>query len=158
MQLSTRSLLQLDALTSFLLRCLRLVEKDTRNGCGSGYLNLLTQSLFPRALSGGQVYETTLNALKETKNESLWFNTNVKLANIYLKEKNYSKLAFKLEELHEACTKDGKDDPSKSTWLMEVYALEIQLCSVNREYKKLESIYQRVQELKAAVSNSRVMG
>ena len=103
-----------------------------------------------------QIYERTLDSLKSAKNESLWFNTNVKLANIYLNNGQIGKLLSKIEELHDACrTESGEDDATKSTWLMEVYALEVQ---ISTDLKRLEHIYAKVQQLKSAVSNSRVLG
>jgi COP9 signalosome complex subunit 2 len=46
-------------------------------------------------------YETTLGALKETKNERLWFKTNLKLGKLYELQKI-------LKELHKSCqTSEG---------------------------------------------------
>ena len=37
-------------------------------------------------------YSTTLAALKETKNDRLWFKTNLKLANLWLNLKEYQRI------------------------------------------------------------------
>ena len=34
-----------------------------------------------------EIYEITLDALKSTNNERLWFSTNLKLAKVYMEEK-----------------------------------------------------------------------
>ena len=56
-------------------------------------------------------YETTLGALKETKNERLWFKTNLKLGKLYEEQQDYVKLQKILKELHKSCqTSEGKAD------------------------------------------------
>jgi COP9 signalosome complex subunit 2 len=53
-------------------------------------------------------YETTLGALKETKNERLWFKTNLKLGKLYEEQQDYVKLQKILKELHKSCqTSEG---------------------------------------------------
>lgn len=46
-----------------------------------------------------KVYEVTLNVLKDQNNERLWFNTNLKLARVYLESKEYNKVENLIEEL-----------------------------------------------------------
>jgi COP9 signalosome complex subunit 2 len=48
-------------------------------------------------------YETTLNALKETKNDRLWFKTKLKLGKLYFDNEEYAKLSKVLKELHKSC-------------------------------------------------------
>lgn len=48
-------------------------------------------------------YETTLLALKETKNDRLWFKTKLKLGKLYYDNEEYIKLAKVLKELHKSC-------------------------------------------------------
>jgi hypothetical protein len=44
-----------------------------------------------------------------------------------------------IRELHRSCqTPDGGDDPSKATYLMEVYALDIQLCTVTKNAARMK--------------------
>ncbi|CAF1548473.1 unnamed protein product [Didymodactylos carnosus] len=50
-----------------------------------------------------EFYETTLGALKETKNERLWFKTNLKLGKLYEDLQDYGKLQKILKELHKSC-------------------------------------------------------
>lgn len=48
-----------------------------------------------------------------------------------------------LRELHRSCqTEEGGDDMKKGTQLLEIYALEIQLHSEQRNSKKLKELYQ----------------
>ena len=48
-------------------------------------------------------YETTLMALKETKNDRLWFKTKLKLGKLYYDNEDYTKLSKVLKELHKSC-------------------------------------------------------
>lgn len=48
-------------------------------------------------------YETTLDALREAKNERLWFKTNTKLGKLYFDREDYNKLQRILKQLHQSC-------------------------------------------------------
>lgn len=48
-------------------------------------------------------YETTLEALRESKNDRLWFKTNTKLGKLYFDRGEYSKLQKVLKQLHQSC-------------------------------------------------------
>ncbi|POI33712.1 hypothetical protein CIB84_002536, partial [Bambusicola thoracicus] len=61
-----------------------------------------------------EFYETTLEALKDAKNDRLWFKTNTKLGKLYLEREEYGKLQKILRQLHQSCqTDDGEDDLKK---------------------------------------------
>lgn len=48
-------------------------------------------------------YETTLDALKDAKNDRLWFKTNTKLGKLYFDRNDFSKLQKILKQLHLSC-------------------------------------------------------
>lgn len=48
-------------------------------------------------------YETTLEALKDAKNDRLWFKTNTKLGKLYFDRNDFSKLQKILKQLHQSC-------------------------------------------------------
>lgn len=48
-------------------------------------------------------YETTLDALKDAKNDRLWFKTNTKLGKLYFDQCDFNKLAKILKQLHQSC-------------------------------------------------------
>ena len=84
-------------------------------------------------------YSKTLDSFQSTNNERLWLKTNTKLARLWLDQKDYRRLTDKLRELHKACQlEDGSDDPSKGTYSMEAYALEIQMYAETRNNKRLK--------------------
>lgn len=84
-------------------------------------------------------YSLTLDSFQSTNNERLWLKTNIKLARLWLDRKEYLPLTNKLRELHKACQReDGSDDPSKGTYSLEVYALEILMYAETRNNKRLK--------------------
>lgn len=79
------------------------------------------------------MYQLILGNLK-SNNERLWFSTSLRLGKIYFDEKSFEKLDQIINELKLACRdpNDGMNpdafDSKKSNLLLEVFALEIQMC------------------------------
>ena len=106
-----------------------------------------------------EFYSLTLNAFQNTNNERLWLKTNLKLARLWLERKEYGLLSKKMRELHRACQReDGSDDPSKGTYLLELYALEIQMYAETKNNKRLKVLYQRALRVRSAVPHPKIMG
>lgn len=104
-------------------------------------------------------YSQTLQSFQSTNNERLWLKTNIKLAKLFLDRKDYSALTKKIRDLHKACeTEDGKDDPAKGTYSLEVYALEIQMFAAVKNNKQLKRLYQRALKVRSAVPHPNIMG
>jgi COP9 signalosome complex subunit 2 len=105
------------------------------------------------------MYEITLIALKSANNERLWFNTNLKLARVYLESRKLQEVERLIAILKQSCQlQDGTDDPTKGTNLLEIYCLEIQYCSVTHNVSRMRTIYPRTLHLNAAVADPRIMG
>ena len=132
----------------------------TRNECTdaiNAILDTLTAATDARVLS--EMYEITLLALKGSNNERLWFNTNHKLAKLYLDGNKIPEVERLIAVLKQSCQRpDGSDDTTKGTYLLEVYCLEIQVCSKTRNSARMRQIYPRTMNLNAAVSDPRIMG
>ncbi|KAI9701721.1 MAG: hypothetical protein M1820_006349 [Bogoriella megaspora] len=106
-----------------------------------------------------QFYSRTLESFQATNNERLWLKTNTKLARLWLDRKDYRQLTEKVRELHKACQfEDGTDDPSKGTYSLEVYALEILMYAETRNNKRLKALYQRALKVRSAVPHPKIMG
>ncbi|KAH7126377.1 COP9 signalosome complex subunit 2 [Dactylonectria estremocensis] len=106
-----------------------------------------------------QFYSLTLQSFQSTNNERLWLKTNIKLAKLLLDRKEYPAVSKKLKELHKTCQReDGSDDPSKGTYSLEIYALEIQMFAETKNNKQLKALYQRALKVKSAVPHPRIMG
>lgn len=122
-------------------------------------------------------YALTLDIFQSTNNERLWLKTNIKLARLWLDRKDYRQLTEKLRELHKTCQReDGTDDPSKGTYSLEVYSLEILMYAETRNNKRLkvrsaasiaqeaqsthymQALYQRALKVKSAVPHPKIMG
>ena len=106
-----------------------------------------------------EFYATTLTSLEESRNERLWLKTNLKLAKLWLDRNEYGRLSRILRQLHAACqTNEGTDDQSKGTYLLEVYALEIQMYTETKNNKKLKELYNKTINVKSAIPHPRIMG
>ncbi|KAJ5520113.1 COP9 signalosome subunit 2 (CsnB) [Penicillium fimorum] len=106
-----------------------------------------------------EFYSLTLESFQNTNNERLWLKTNIKLARLWLERKQYGQLNKKMRELHRACQReDGSDDTSKGTYLLELYALEIQMYAETKNNKRLKALYQRALLVRSAVPHPKVMG
>jgi len=104
-------------------------------------------------------YETTLEALKDAKNDRLWFKTNTKLGKLYFDRGDYGKLQKILKQLHLSCQTDaGEDDMKKGTQLLEIYALEIQMYTAQKNNKKLKALYEQSLHIKSAIPHPLIMG
>ncbi|KAG1682525.1 COP9 signalosome complex subunit 2 [Nymphon striatum] len=104
-------------------------------------------------------YETTLDALKDAKNDRLWFKTNTKLGKLYFDREEFNKLSKILKQLHQSCqTEDGEDDLKKGTQLLEIYALEIQMYTAQKNNKKLKALYEQSLHIKSAIPHPLIMG
>ncbi|KAK0510289.1 hypothetical protein JMJ35_007683 [Cladonia borealis] len=104
-------------------------------------------------------YSKTLESFQSTNNERLWLKTNIKLARLWLERREYTQLVKLVRELHRACqTEDGRDDPSKGTYALEIYALEIQMYAETRNNKRLKALYQRALKVRSAVPHPKIMG
>ncbi|GIL43908.1 hypothetical protein Vafri_1496 [Volvox africanus] len=106
-----------------------------------------------------EFYEATLQALEKAKNERLWFKTQLKLANLWFKKQEYGRMNKIIRELHRSCQReDGSEDPKKGTQLLDIYALEIQMATEQRNNKRLKKLYQQALTVKSAIPHPRIMG
>lgn len=120
-------------------------------------LDFVSTSEAPELLA--EFYETTLRALEEAKNERLWFKTQLKLGKLWSDQHEYGRLAKILRELHRSCQReDGSDDQRKGTQLLEVYAVEIQMHTEQKNTKALKALYTRALGVKSAIPHPRIMG
>lgn len=104
-------------------------------------------------------YDVTKSALEESKNERLSVKTDLKLARIWLARKEWGRLAKTIKELRVYCTdRDGSDDQSKGTILLEIFALEIQMYGEVGNFKKLKEVYTSTLQVKSAIPHPRIMG
>lgn len=141
---------------------LTYISTVTRNECTNAINDILDKIGKANDIQVlSKMYEITLEALKSAKNESMWFQTNLKLSKLYLESHRIADIERLLKVLKTSCqTPDGKDDDTKVTYLLEIYCIEVQLCSILTDSSRLRKIYPKISKYteKAAVSDPRIMG
>ena len=60
--------------------------------------------------------------------------------------------------LNQLQTDDGEDDLKKGTQLLEIYALEIQMYTAQKNNKKLKALYEQSLHIKSAIPHPLIMG
>ena len=55
-------------------------------------------------------------------------------------------------------TQDGEDDLKKGTQLLEIYALEIQMYTAQKNNKKLKTLYDQSLHIKSAIPHPLILG
>ena len=82
-----------------------------------------------------------------------------KLGKLYFDRGEYGKLSRILKQLHSSCTtQDGEDDLKKGTQLLEIYALEIQMYTAQKNNKKLKTLYDQSLHIKSAIPHPLILG
>ncbi|EGD83373.1 COP9 signalosome complex subunit 2 [Salpingoeca rosetta] len=114
-----------------------------------------------------QIFRVTLDALRESRNQRLWFKTNLKFGKVLLDKGDFVRLREVVQELHSSLEPAegegdaGDDDDADSrngTQLMEIYALEIQMYTAQKETKKLKDLYKRALRIRSAIPHPYILG
>uniref|UniRef100_A0A9J7XKV1 COP9 signalosome complex subunit 2 n=1 Tax=Cyprinus carpio carpio TaxID=630221 RepID=A0A9J7XKV1_CYPCA len=88
-----------------------------------------------------------------------YISTSKQLGKLYLEREEFAKLQKILRQLHQSCqTDDGEDDLKKGTQLLEIYALEIQMYTAQKNNKKLKALYEQSLHIKSAIPHPLIMG
>ena len=138
----------------------------TRNECTDAINAVLEMLSVAAENTGGSsevliaMFEITLEALKNANNERLWFNTNLRLAKLHMDLQRIPEVERLLTLLKVSCQlPDGSDDvKTKGSNLLEVYCLEIQLCTLTNNTVRMRQVYPKTVHLNAAVVDPRIMG
>lgn len=107
-----------------------------------------------------KLYNITVEEIsKDIKTfDKLWFKVKYKIATLSLQEGNHDVLMEEICGLHEWCTEGERAFERKSTQLLNVYALEIQLYTEKEDPKRIRQIYQAADDIKSAIPDPRVLG
>lgn len=117
------------------------------------------------------VYDSTLTVfhpqLGPCKNERLWFKTNLKYGQLLYEMNETAKLQVVLKDLlqihgepdlnNEAMTNGNNNGASGSTNSMEIYALQIQLYSRQKDNKKLRETFQKAMNVRGGIPHPRTI-
>jgi COP9 signalosome complex subunit 2 len=117
------------------------------------------------------VYDATLAVfhpqLGPCKNERLWFKTNLKYGQLLYEMNETAKLQLVLKDLlqihgelpdpNAAMTNSNNNGASGSTNSMEIYALQIQLYSRQKDNKKLRETFQKAMNVRGGIPHPRTI-
>ncbi len=106
-----------------------------------------------------EFYATTLSFLEGDKNERLWFKTNLKLCKLWFAMKEFCQADKILKTLHDKCLlRDGSADIRKGTQLLEVYAIQIEMCTELQNNRKLKEYYKKALAITSAIPHPHILG
>ena len=151
---------QISSAFSELLTHMNKVTPNEVNETINTVLDAVSSSLTERNQDLGELdrmYAIALDKLKESSNERLWFSANLRRGKAFLDRGEYDRLAGVVQELL-ASPVVSSDEGSKSTYLLEVHALEIALYGATKDKHKMREAYEKTQKLGSAVQDPRIMG
>ncbi len=101
----------------------------------------------------------TTEALKSSGNENLLFATQLRLVKTLIDIQAFAAAQQLAEELHSSLrTPTGEDDATKSTKLVEVYAVKIALATETGDTSDMETYHDKVMALQSAIPDVRTFG
>uniref|UniRef100_A0A0M3JL11 COP9 signalosome complex subunit 2 (inferred by orthology to a C. elegans protein) n=1 Tax=Anisakis simplex TaxID=6269 RepID=A0A0M3JL11_ANISI len=81
------------------------------------------------------------------------------LGKLYFDRREFGKLEKIVKQLRSSCkTEEGEEDQKKGTQLLEVYALEIQMYTEQKNNKALKALYEQSLNVKSAIPHPLIMG
>lgn len=161
---------QYDSMLEHLQTLLNFLPEVTRNERQKAIENIL------RAISSGDAasfslenqrvlvdtYRLTLGVLESLSIDArLTFSTRKSLGQIYLQMSDIQNVEIIVQELHAACkdSETGLDDlRNRAEWLLEMTALELQLCVLTRDKRRRIAAHQRTKLLAHAIVDPTTMG
>jgi hypothetical protein len=107
-------------------------------------------------------YRLTLKVLEELNIDArLAFSTKKSLGQIYLQMRDLKNVELIVSELHLSC-KDphtGEDDfRNRAEWLLEMTAMELQLCAITNDKRRRANAHARTKLLAHAIVDPTTMG
>lgn len=110
------------------------------------------------------VYDSTLRVFHPTSgscpNERLWFKTNLKYGQLLYETNETAKLQQVLRDLqttHNIMTDGGTSSSSSNTQSIEIYALQIQLYSRQKDNKKLREVFKKAMAVRGGIPHPRTL-
>mmetsp|Transcript_8552 Transcript_8552/g.14209 ORF Transcript_8552/g.14209 Transcript_8552/m.14209 type:complete len:498 (-) Transcript_8552:64-1557(-) len=87
-------------------------------------------------------------------NDRLWFKTNLKYGQLLYETNETAKLQLVLRDLKHT---QGAESSSSSTHLMEIYALQIQLYSRQKDNKQLREVFNKAMAVRGGIPHPRTL-
>ncbi|KAF2896941.1 hypothetical protein ILUMI_09235 [Ignelater luminosus] len=143
------------------LKCFQTVlilEDGVKTIWGYKALKQIIKINFALAKFLQELYEVTLQALKQNNNKRLWFKTNLKLGWLYFGKRDFKNVSMVIKELRKDSTLNGKSDENKAkSLLLEVNALEMQLFIEQKQLKKFKALYEESLNIEVVLTNSDII-
>ncbi|KAG2387063.1 hypothetical protein C9374_002098 [Naegleria lovaniensis] len=144
-----------------LLTYMSIVSRNESEKAINKVLSMVSSSTDKNMLD--QIYGMTLEVLLKANNEKLWFNTKLKQGQLFTQTRDWDRLNTCISDLKRWCMlEDGvTPDEKKSSNMLDVYVLEIQMYSEQNQLKKLAQLYQKCIGIisgGAVVLNPRITG
>jgi len=113
-----------------------------------------------------EMYETAFKAIMaqtKNRNDGLWYKLKIKLAHTLMGLAEWGPLPRILREVEQFCMKDegGKMvvDSRRSTELLQVFALDIQICTERKETERLKSLYRKcMEQIESGIPSPKIVG
>ncbi|KAJ5075572.1 cop9 signalosome complex subunit 2 [Anaeramoeba ignava] len=106
-----------------------------------------------------EFFNLTRGEVEKTNNDKFWFKITMRLANIWLKKKEHTRLMRILRELHKSVeNQDGTLNQDKGTQMLEINAVEIQLYTELKDHKRLKGVYNSALQIKTAIPHPNILG
>ncbi|KAJ1746812.1 hypothetical protein LPJ79_005669 [Coemansia sp. RSA 1821] len=106
-----------------------------------------------------ELFQRTLDVLKETQSDRLWLRTSLRLAKILLEQQQYDELSKLLAKLKKSCEDDnGNLIMERGTQLLEVNAVLLEMYEAQDMFRRLKETYLQCEAVKSAVPHPRIMG
>eukprot|EP00980_Cylindrotheca_fusiformis_P009147 scaffold1992_cov113-Cylindrotheca_fusiformis.AAC.12 len=107
------------------------------------------------------VYDATLKVFHPStgscSNERLWFKTNLKYGQLLYEMNETAKLQQVLKDLKSTQSTDSNAASGSSTQSMEIYALQIQLYSRQKDNKRLRECFHRAMAVRGGIPHPRTL-
>lgn len=103
-----------------------------------------------------KVFDLAVTALESSKNERLLLKSKLRRASLLVENNDFEKAEISLIELHKIC-EDDILNPSKGTYLLEVFATEIDLYTRTNNFKKLKNLYDKSLTVDSAIPHPKIM-
>ncbi|RPA81802.1 hypothetical protein BJ508DRAFT_414513 [Ascobolus immersus RN42] len=123
-------------------------------------LDLLTSNVEQVGFTEVEVFfNTALSSLRDSSSDRLWLKVKLKLAKLMLDTEHYIDLSRSVKEIYQLSSASAANsDPAASGFLLDVYALEMQMASRIGNAKLLKALYRKALSVRLAVPHPKIMG
>jgi COP9 signalosome complex subunit 2 len=113
-----------------------------------------------------QMYNIAFESIMQqtkNRNEGLWYKLKMKLAQMLMARAEYAALPRILRDVERYCMKDEGGvlvvDSRRSTELLQVYAMDIQICTQRKETERLKTLYKKcMEQIEKGIPSPKIVG